>query len=254
MKVVNAWRQQLGGSYWVWRVYHALVADAVALQRPTKFETVYKYLDGDLGQVADVGCGPGVFLPYLCSHADKVLAVDGDAAALGRVRARYRKNANLECLASLVNTLPFSDGQLDTVLFLEVLEHLTDDSGGLREIHRVLRPGGKLVLSVPVPPGEINEDDPWGHKREGYTSEQIALLLEANGFEILARSFAMFKFSRSAEKLMRGWRKFLKLPAPIFLSWVCYLDFFISSDVRRTGGGFPSCILIKARRNRKLAK
>ena len=108
---------------------------------------------------------------------------------------------------------------------MEVLEHLTDDAGGLREIYRVLVPGGKLVLSVPVLPGEINEngasasevgDEPWGHKREGYALEELEGLLENQSFEIQDHKFAQFKFSRAAERLVRSWRKWLTLPAPIF--------------------------------------
>src|SRR5215469_4335585 len=176
---MNSWRKRLGESYWIWKLYHVFTSDAVSLQRPTKFRRVYEYLDGSLGRVADIGCGPGVFLPYLCERATLVFAVDVDEASLRRVRFRHRVRNNLHCVVALVNSLPFVDGDLDTVLLLEVLEHLSDDAGGLREVNRVLAPGGKLVLSVPVPPGEVNEDDLWGHKREGYTFEQIKDLLTA---------------------------------------------------------------------------
>lgn len=238
----------LGESYWAWRLYHVLVSDAVSLQRPTKFGTVYEYVGCNLGRVADIGCGPGVFLRYLCERATYVLAVDTDEAALRRVKARHRNAKNLHCVVTPVDHLPFLDGELDTVLFLEVLEHLTDDAAGIREVHRVLIPEGKLVLSVPVPPGEINENDPWGHKREGYTLEELEALLENQGFEVQDHKFAQFKFSRAAEKLVRNWRRWLRLPAPIFLSWVCYFDYLLSPNARKSGGCLPACILIKAKK------
>ena len=244
---MNRWRKRLGESYWVWRLYHALVSDAVSLQRPTKFGTVYEYLGDDLGRVADVGCGPGVFLRYLCDRANYVFAADIDEAALSRVKARHRGMRNLRFVVTQVGPLAFADGQLDTVLFLEVLEHLTDDVGGIQEIHRLLVPGGKLVLSVPVPPGEIN-DDPRGHKREGYTLGQLEALLENQGFEIQDHRFAQFKFSRLAERLVRNWRRWLRLPAPIFLSWVCYLDYLLRSDMRKTGGYLPACVVVVAKK------
>jgi SAM-dependent methyltransferase len=131
---------------------------------------------------------------------------------------------------------------------LEVLEHLEDDSAGVREVCRVLASGGKLVLSVPVPPGEINEGDPWGHKREGYQLDQIRSLVESNGFQVLDYGFAQFKFSRLAEKVVNKWRRWFHLPAPIFLSWLCYLDRLLGSEGRRRGDYLPSTVVVTARK------
>jgi SAM-dependent methyltransferase len=85
---------------------------------------------------------------------------------------------------------------LHAALVLETLEHVAQDEQAVREFARVLAPGGTLVLSVPVPPGETDEGQPWGHKREGYTLDQIMGLLERNGFAVAAHRFAEFKFSR----------------------------------------------------------
>jgi len=246
MRSVSRLREWLAESYWAWRLYHVLVADAASLQQPTKFPGVYEYLYGNLGCVADLGCGPGIFLRYLCVRATHVFALDVDAAALRRVKARHRDIRDLQFIVSQVNRLPFSDDKLDTVLFLEVLEHLMDDAGALREINRVLVPGGKLVLSVPTPPGEINEGEPWGHKREGYTLAQLKDLLGGQGFVIRDFFFAQFKFSRLAENLVRHWRRWCGLPAPIFLSWPCYLDFLLSSNSRKAGDCLPACIVVSA--------
>jgi len=248
MSPMNRWRNQLRENYWVWRLYHVLVSDAVSLQRPTKFRTVHRYLGDGLGRVADIGCGPGVFVRYLCDHATHVFALDVDEAALRRVKGRHRGICNLHCIVTQVGRLPFSDGGLDTVLFLEVLEHLADDAGGIQEIHRVLVPGGKLVLSVPVPPGELNENNLWGHKRAGYTLEQLEVLLKGHGFETQDHRFAQFKFSRIAEGLVRNWRRLMGLPAPIFLSWMCYLDYLLSPDARKKGGCLPACVVIMAKK------
>lgn len=244
-------RVRLAGSYWAWRLYHLLVADAISIQRPTKYKIVYQYLNGNLGRTVDVGCGPGVFTRYLCERASKVYAADIDEVSLSRVRARHRDKKNLGCVVTFADCLPFADGSLDTVLLLEVLEHLADDAAGIREVCRVLAPGGRLVLSVPVPPGEINETDPWGHKREGYQLEQLQDLLRNNGFQEQDHRFAQFKFSRIGEKLVQQWRRSFHLPAPIFITWLGYLDHLLSSEARRAGRYFPACVLIMARKRRK---
>jgi SAM-dependent methyltransferase len=243
-------RKRLGESYWAWRFYHFLVADAVSIQRPTKYRIVHEYLSGQLGRIADIGCGPGVFVRYICARATDVFAADIDEASLARVRARHRDNTNLRCLVTFVNYLPFANGSLDTVLFLEVLEHLADDAAGIRELCRVLAPGGKLVLSVPVPPGEINPSDPWGHKREGYQLDQLQALLENNGFEIQDHRFAQFKFSRLGERLVQRWRRWSGFPAPVFLTWVGYLDYLLGSEARRSGRCLPACVIVVARKLR----
>jgi SAM-dependent methyltransferase len=242
------WRKRLGESYWAWRLYHLVVADAVSIQRPTKFRIVYEFLSDNLGRVADIGCGPGVFTRYLCERAREVCAVDIDEAVLRRVRARHHNQNNLDCVVSFADRLPFASGCWDTVLFLEVLEHLSDDFAGIREVYRVLVPGGRLVLSVPVPPGEVNEGDPWGHKREGYQLEQLQVLLRNNGFQVQEHRFAQFRFSRIGERAVNLWRRWFRLPAPIFLTWLGYLDYLFSSELRRAGGCVPACILIKARK------
>lgn len=248
MSFAKRWRLRLAENVWVWRLYHLVVADAVSIQRPTKFRIVHEFLGGDLGCVADIGCGPGVFIRYLCDHATHVFAVDIDEAALKRVKARNRGNTNLQCVVTLVDRLPFTDGCLETVLLLEVLEHLANDAAGIREVCRVLAPGGKLVVSVPVPPGEINENDPWGHKREGYRLGQLQALLENHGFEVQDYRFAQFKFSRFADTLVRNWRQWFRLPAPFFLAWMGYLDYLLNSEARRVGGFLPACVLIVARK------
>lgn len=224
------------------------MADAVAIQRPTKYKLVREFLGNALGVAADIGCGPGVFIRYMSLRAKHVIGLDVDRDSLGRVKSRHCNLRNVDFAATVVDSLPFPDDLLDTVLFLEVLEHLEDDGAALREIWRVLRPGGKLVVSVPVPPGEVNEDSEWGHKREGYELPAIVHLLTVSGFEVEKHAFAEFKFSRRAARGVRWWRQTMRLPAPIFLSWVAYLDRFLDSSKTITGNFTPATVLVAARK------
>ena len=240
--------KRLAGNYIIWRLYHLAVADAMSVQRPTKYRIVQEYLGNALGIAADIGCGPGVFVRYMSPRAKYLVGVDVDCGSLERVESRHRRLPNVDFVASTVDSLPFRDQCLDTVLFLEVLEHLANDGAAVREIWRVLRSGGKLVISVPVPPGEVNEGSDWGHKREGYDFPAIAHLLTVNGFEVEKHAFAEFKFSRRATQVVRWWRQMTRLPAPIFLSWLAYLDHFLDSSKTETGSHTPADVIVVARK------
>lgn len=241
-------KEWLGRSYWLWRLYHELIADPVTLQRPTKDPFVYEFLGKTLGRVADIGCGPGVFTRYLCRHARHVCAADVDQKALSRTFARHLRVGNLAAVVMHANHLSFADSSFDTVLFLEVLEHLDDDRAALCELNRVLAPAGRMVLSIPIPPGELNEGEEWGHKREGYSLSEIGALLEITGFEVIRHAYALFKYSRLAVRLVRTWRNQFRLPAPCFIGWISYCDLLLDRQLRERGEYEPADLVILAKK------
>ncbi len=200
-----------------------------------------------MGRIADIGCGPGVFTRYMCRRAKFVFAADVDRASLSRTFARHRNETNLAPIVMHVDQLPFLDSSLDTVLFLEVLEHLEDDARALREIARVLRLDGKLVLSVPVPPGETDVEE-FGHKREGYTLPDLLKLLAAAGFDVQCTAYAQFKFSRFADHMIRWWRMTLHIPAPFLLGWISYFDLLLDSSRRQRGEFSPADLVVLAKK------
>lgn len=93
------------------------------------------------GTVLDVGCGDRWVEPVL---PEDCWYVGLDSLSTGR--SLYRSNPSVFGDAG---KLPIADESVDTVLMFEVLEHLPAPGAALREIHRCLRPGGKVVLSVP---------------------------------------------------------------------------------------------------------
>ena len=101
------------------------------------------------GAVADVGCGTGELLSALARAwpESTLYGVDFAASRLGIAAAVARRVTLVD--ADLGAALPFGDGALDAVFCTEVLEHLKDPVGCLREIRRVLAPCGRLTLSVP---------------------------------------------------------------------------------------------------------
>jgi SAM-dependent methyltransferase len=104
-----------------------------------KLEAVRRWLDGlpAGAKVLDAGCGEGVLVDEYSTR----LQIQGLDLNYSSDRVR----------TGSLTTLPFSDGSFSYALCLDVLEHLTfdDQPTALRELHRVLQPGGELLVSVP---------------------------------------------------------------------------------------------------------
>jgi ubiquinone/menaquinone biosynthesis C-methylase UbiE len=101
--------------------------------------------------VLDAGCGPGYLLEALARRGFQVSGMDGSDRMLESAEARLRA-AQPDFPFTLkqgdIERLPFEDAQFDLVLSTGVIEYLQGDATVLREMHRVLRPGGILVLPV----------------------------------------------------------------------------------------------------------
>jgi SAM-dependent methyltransferase len=98
------------------------------------------------GRVLDLGCAFGFATLRLSRKGYETVGVDNSARYIAWAKRRHPQGQYL--LAS-AEALPLPDVSFDGVLFLDVLEHVVDESAVIREIRRVLKPGGTLILSVP---------------------------------------------------------------------------------------------------------
>jgi len=95
----------------------------------------------------DVGCGTGEYTMALAPGFDRVEAIDIEPERLELFGRTAPDGVTVSSMS--VNELSFDDEAFDVVTMIEVLEHLSDPSGALREIRRVLRPDGKLLVTTP---------------------------------------------------------------------------------------------------------
>jgi ubiquinone/menaquinone biosynthesis C-methylase UbiE len=105
--------------------------------------------DGD--NILEVGCGDGFYL-YLLSNLGiklKLTGVDINPKALESAKRNLKGKKIFLGQADLMKKLPFKKELFDKVIMSEVAEHLPDDVQGLKEVGRVLKKGGLLVLTVP---------------------------------------------------------------------------------------------------------
>jgi ubiquinone/menaquinone biosynthesis C-methylase UbiE len=96
--------------------------------------------------VLDAGCGPGNLVPALASRGCRVHALDASPNMLQLARANAAAFGNVTYQAGNIEALPFADGSFDVVCSAGVIEYLPHCERALSEMHRVLRPGGLLVL------------------------------------------------------------------------------------------------------------
>jgi ubiquinone/menaquinone biosynthesis C-methylase UbiE len=110
--------------------------------------TLLDHLDLQAGEtVLDCGCGMGVYMMMMSRLRDvNIVGVDGD---VNRLEWAEREGVDARLARVDIHTLPFADASFDKVLMTEVLEHLAEDRVAMREVFRVLKPGGVLALSVP---------------------------------------------------------------------------------------------------------
>jgi SAM-dependent methyltransferase len=132
--------------------------------------------------VLDLGCGDGTFAVELLSAGARVEAVDVAAEAVRRARARGVEARVVEEGAPL----PFAEDAFDVVWAGEVLEHVADVVGLLADVRRVLRWGGRLLVTTPwhgrLVIARDTELDPRADHLRFFSARTLAEVLRATGF------------------------------------------------------------------------
>jgi SAM-dependent methyltransferase len=153
-------------------------------------------------RILDVGCGTGANLLMLSEYGDAE-GVDLSEDAIAFCRERGLENVKL----GAAEKLPYDDGTFDLVTALDVVEHLDDDLAGLREMRRVLRPDGRVLLFVPTFMFLWGLQDDVSNHRRRYRLPELRRVLEQAGFEIERTTYANITFFLPillARKLMRA--------------------------------------------------
>lgn len=139
-----------------------------------------KYLNG---KILEVGCGIGNFTKFLLKYG-KVTAIDVDSDYLKEAKSKV-KDAEIGSGNIEKGKYPFKDKRFNTIVCINVLEHVKNDSTALRNIHQLLENNGILVLLVPAHKFLFNcIDQSIGHFRR-YEKEKLIKQLKDCGFEIV---------------------------------------------------------------------
>jgi SAM-dependent methyltransferase len=157
-------------------------------RRRVAFEWIARALHGHAQpRVLDIGCGTGFNLDELGARGvARAVGLDISADALAYCRERR--------LTTLVrgdgSRLPFTDASFDLVIALDLIEHLEDDEAALKELARVLAPGGQVIIFTPAYRFLWSLQDVVSHHYRRYTAADLRRKLDAAGFEIAKLSYA----------------------------------------------------------------
>jgi SAM-dependent methyltransferase len=184
---------ELEESYWWHVAKRQLVIDLLGRHAPPP------------GRLVEGGVGSARNLIEFRDRGYDVAGLDLMPEAVAHARQRGLDDVHEH---DLTRPWPFEEGSADVVVLLDVLEHLSDPVGTLRHIHRVLKPGGKVVLTVPAHPWLYGGwDAALGHYRR-YRTAELRAHAEAGGLAVLRISY-WNSFTFPAAVCVRGIQKLL---------------------------------------------
>jgi SAM-dependent methyltransferase len=99
-------------------------------------------------RVLEIGCGRGGFSRYLAEHGADLVAADFSPAAVEMARRALDPHHRAEAIVADIEAIPFERDSFDLVLSLDTIEHVPHPTRAVAELVRVLRPGGRLVLTT----------------------------------------------------------------------------------------------------------
>ena len=135
-------------------------------------------------RILEIGCGSGALLQDLQQYGT-AYGLDVAAPALANCRER-----GLDCVSLAdVTALPFDDEQFNVVIAIDVLEHVEDDAAAIREINRVTRKGGKVILTVPAFQMLWSRRDVQCHHHRRYLRDDFRSRVQRQGFKVLKSTY-----------------------------------------------------------------
>lgn len=155
---------------------------------------IQKYLDAELGprqpgdqrKILDIGSGAGNMAHHL-AHYGTVIGLDFNPRPLAVAGQR-----GLDAIQGSGDSLPFADQTFDLIALLDTIEHIPDEFGVLEECRRVLKPGGKLMITVPAFQWLWSYNDEINAHQRRYTAPELRHKLEMVGFRVKRLSYNNF--------------------------------------------------------------
>jgi 2-polyprenyl-3-methyl-5-hydroxy-6-metoxy-1,4-benzoquinol methylase len=154
------------------------------------------------GKVLDVGCGDGYLMSRISPHCDRAIGIDPEPTAVRLAEDMLLPYTNCRVVQGSCYRLAFADATFDVAVMADVVEHLEMPEVALKEIKRVLKPAGSLLVTTPkARPNQMWDER---HVRE-YLPEQLVDLLSSAFSDTTLSYFWPIWWCRFYESRM-GWR------------------------------------------------
>jgi len=131
---------------WTGERMETFVLNELTIEHLHRYALALEFADGK--KVLDIACGEGYGSNLLATKATHVSGMDIDKSTIEKAKAKYDKK-NISFTVSAAEKISANDNEFDLVACFETLEHLSDHTSMLKEIKRVLKPGGLLIISTP---------------------------------------------------------------------------------------------------------
>ena len=150
-------------------------------RRSVYFGLLRHQLNGEpLGRILDLGAGMGGFLAGLSELGARVFPADVSHESLLRCRERGFPGG----VVSSGYHLPYAGGSFDLVCMFDAIEHIPDDRRVMREVARVLRPGGRVFVSVPAYQFLYANNDRVAQHQRRYSRRTLRAVFEQAGLVV----------------------------------------------------------------------
>lgn len=150
-----------------------IASDKIPSDNPVHQRLLKAYLEAApmvTGDLLDLGCGEGRGAEVLMQHADSYLGLDKIEEVIVNLREKFPKG---QFESGVFPPIKIPDNSFDTIVSFQVIEHIKKDNLFLSEIARILKPGGKAIISTPNIKMTLSRN-PW-HIRE-YTADELTEL------------------------------------------------------------------------------
>lgn len=138
----------------------------------------------EVGDVLDIASGDGVLAELLSPHAKRYVCVDTSARVVAAAGERLRRFPNVEVREGDMHALPFKDNSFDLVVLMHALTYSAHPAQAVAEAARVLRRGGRVLLSSLAKHEHRAVVEAYGHVNLGFTAKELRKFAEKAGLEI----------------------------------------------------------------------